>query len=64
MDSCSQEKIKKKDLSEIYLNDKEGDIDAVVIAAFYKEYKKLILIKQFRVPINNYIYELPAGLVD
>ncbi|MDU2199302.1 MAG: NUDIX hydrolase, partial [Peptostreptococcaceae bacterium] len=37
---------------------------AVVIAAFHKEYKKLILIKQFRVPINNYIYELPAGLVD
>ena len=54
----------KEELSEIYLNDKEGDIDAVVIAAFHKEYKKLILIKQFRVPINNYIYELPAGLVD
>lgn len=54
----------KEELSEIYLNDKVGDIDAVVIAAFHKEYKKLILIKQFRVPINNYIYELPAGLVD
>lgn len=54
----------KEELSEIYLNDKEGDIDAVVIAAFHKEYEKLILIKQFRVPINNYIYELPAGLVD
>lgn len=54
----------KEELSEIYLNDKEGDIDVVVIAAFHKEYKKLILIKQFRVPINNYIYELPAGLVD
>lgn len=54
----------KEELSEIYLNNKEGDIDAVVIAAFHKEYKKLILIKQFRVPINNYIYELPAGLVD
>ena len=54
----------KEELSEIYLNDKEGDIDAVVIAAFHKEYKKLILIKQFRVPINKYIYELPAGLVD
>ena len=54
----------KEELSEIYLNEKEGDIDAVVIAAYHKEYKKLILIKQFRVPINNYIYELPAGLVD
>lgn len=54
----------KEELSEIYLNEKEGEVDAVVIAAYHKEYKKLILIKQFRVPINNYIYELPAGLVD
>lgn len=54
----------KEELSDIYLNEKEDDIDAVVIAAYHKEYKKLILIKQFRVPINNYIYELPAGLVD
>ncbi|WP_307721315.1 NUDIX domain-containing protein, partial [Clostridioides difficile] len=23
-----------------------------------------MLIRQFRVPINGYIYELPAGLVD
>lgn len=27
-------------------------------------YKKLVIIKQFRVPINDYIYEVPAGLVD
>lgn len=52
------------DLKEIYLNDKEDKIDAVVIAALHKESNKMVLIKQFRVPINNYIYELPAGLVD
>lgn len=52
------------ELNEIYLNDKEDEIDAVVIAALHKDSNKLVLIKQFRVPINNYIYELPAGLVD
>ena len=29
-----------------------------------KEKNKLVIIKEFRVPINKYIYELPAGLVD
>lgn len=52
------------ELKEIYLNNKKDKVDAVVIAALHKDSKKLVLIKQFRVPINNYIYELPAGLVD
>lgn len=52
------------DLKDIYLKNKEDKIDAVVIAALHKSENKLVLIKQFRVPINNYIYELPAGLVD
>ncbi|MBQ8999625.1 MAG: NUDIX hydrolase [Clostridium sp.] len=54
----------KEQLEEIYLQNKEDKIDAVVIAALHKEENKLVVIKQFRVPINNYIYELPAGLVD
>lgn len=54
-----EEKLKK-----IYLEGKQDKIDAVVIAALHKSENKLVLIKQFRVPINNYIYELPAGLVD
>lgn len=52
------------ELKEVYLELKEDKIDAVVIAAFHESENKLVLIKQFRVPINNYIYELPAGLVD
>lgn len=39
-------------------------IDAVIIAALHKESKRLVLIKQFRVPVNDYVYELPAGLID
>lgn len=54
----------ENNLKEIYINDKEDKIDAVVIAAYHKSEKKLVLIKQFRAPINSYIYELPAGLVD
>lgn len=54
----------EEELNDIYINDKEDSIDAVVIAALHKDSNKLVLIKQFRVPINDYIYELPAGLVD
>ena len=51
-------------LNETLLQGKEDKVDAVVIVAFHKSEKKLVLVKQFRVPINDYIYELPAGLVD
>jgi ADP-ribose pyrophosphatase len=53
-----------KDLEEIYLNGKEDRVDAVGIVAIHKDSEKMVIIKQFRVPINKYIYELPAGLID
>lgn len=46
------------------LKGEKENIDAVVIAAIHKNSEKLVLIKQFRVPINDYLYELPAGLID
>lgn len=56
---------KKKDVLEgIYLEDKKDNVDAVIICAYHKDSKKIVIIKEFRVPINKYIYELPAGLVD
>ncbi len=51
-------------LKDRYLNGTEDKIDGVVIAAFHKDKKKLVIIKQYRVPINDYVYELVAGLVD
>lgn len=54
----------KENIQDIYLNGKEDNVDAVAIIAYHVEYKKLVVIKQFRVPVNNYIYEVPAGLVD
>jgi ADP-ribose pyrophosphatase len=53
-----------KTLKNQYFNEVKEKIDAVVIMALHKELKKLVLIKQFRVPLNDYVYELPAGLVD
>ena len=38
--------------------------DAVLIASYHIEKEKLVLVKQYRVPLNHYIYEIPAGLVD
>lgn len=38
--------------------------DAVVIVALHKESSKLVLIKEFRVPLGGYQYGFPAGLVD
>lgn len=54
----------KDELEKIYLENKEDKIDAVVICAYHKTLRKIVLINQYRVPINKYIYELPAGLVD
>ena len=55
---------RKEDLEEQFFNGKEDKVDAVVILAFHKEEKKLVAIRQFRIPLNNYVYELPAGLID
>ena len=38
--------------------------DAVVIVPFHKEKDKLVIIKEFRVPLGGYQYGFPAGLVD
>lgn len=51
-------------MNDQFFNGKEDKVDAVVILAYHKEEKKLVAIKQFRVPLNDYVYELPAGLID
>lgn len=54
----------KEVLEAQFFNGKEDKVDAVVILAYHKEEKKLVAIRQFRIPLNNYVYELPAGLID
>lgn len=54
----------KEALEDQFFDGKEDKVDAVVILAYHKEEKKLVAIRQFRIPLNNYVYELPAGLID
>jgi ADP-ribose pyrophosphatase len=57
-------------LKDTYFNGAEDKIDAVIIVATYvdkathEDCDKLVVIKQFRVPLNDYVYEIPAGLID
>lgn len=47
-----------------YFEAGQEQADAVLIVAIHKETSKLVMIKQYRVPLNDYIYEMPAGLID
>ncbi|MFA3928212.1 hypothetical protein ACD401_09045 len=47
-------------LKNIYLKNEEDSVDAVVIVGLHKSSKKLILIRQFRVPINGYILRVTS----
>ena len=38
--------------------------DAVVVIPFHQQENKLVLIKEFRVPLGEFQYGFPAGLVD
>jgi ADP-ribose pyrophosphatase len=51
-------------LQKQFFESKDDAVDGVIIAAYHKEKNKLVIIKQFRIPLNNYVYELPAGLID
>ncbi len=43
----------------------KNDPNGVIIYAVYGENKdKVVLVRQFRYPINDYVYEFPAGLVE
>lgn len=51
-------------LQKQFFENKKDTPDGVIIAAFHKEKEKLVIIKQFRIPLNDYVYELTAGLID
>ena len=57
----------RKDLNTLknnYFNGVDDKIDAVIIVATHTDEDKLVVIKQFRIPLNDYVYEIPAGLID
>lgn len=51
-------------LEKQFFEHKEDTADGVIIAAYHIDEKKLVIIKQFRIPLNDYVYELTAGLID
>ena len=54
-----------KDEKHLKLNTRENHPDGVIIYAVCKEDKnKVVLVRQYRYAIDDYIYEFPAGLVE
>lgn len=54
----------EEELNSMYFEGKKGKIDAVVMVPYHIEEDKLVIIKEYRVPIDDYVYSLPAGLID
>lgn len=56
---------RSRDVESLKLSTGENPADGVVIYALYGEKKdRVVLIRQYRYSIGDYIYEFPAGLVD
>jgi ADP-ribose pyrophosphatase len=41
-----------------------GDSNSIIVVVARTPSDSIIVIKQFRIPFDDYVYELPAGLVD
>ena len=46
------------------VKDSYAQPDAVVIVPFHKNEKKMVITREYRVPLNDYEYGFPAGLID
>lgn len=54
-----------KDMEHLKLRTHENHPDGVIIYALYGESRdRVVLVRQYRYPIDGYIYEFPAGLVE
>ena len=54
-------------IEDLKISTKENTPDGVIIYSIVKDKDgkdKVVLIRQYRYPIDSYIYEFPAGLVD
>ncbi len=57
--------VSRRKENEIKLLTRDAKAEGVVIYPLLKnEPEKIILIRQYRYPLGDYIYELPAGLID
>lgn len=55
-------------IEDLKISTRQNKADGVIIYSLYKDAdtneEKLVLIRQYRCPIDDYVYEFPAGLVD
>lgn len=55
-------------IEDLKISTRQNKADGVIIYSVYRDeaskQEKLVLIRQYRCPIDDYIYEFPAGLVD
>lgn len=57
-----------KNIEQLKIRTRENTPDGVIIYSVYRDTvdmeEKIVLIRQYRCPLDDYIYEFPAGLVD
>jgi len=52
-------------IDKLKITTRRNDPDGVIIYALYGEnHDKVVIIRQYRYPIDDYVYELPAGLME
>ncbi len=52
-------------IEKLKITTRRNDPDGVIIYALYGEqHDKVVIIRQYRYPIDNFVYELPAGLME
>ncbi len=56
---------RRKDVESLKAVTHDNHPDGVILYGVYGEKRdKVVLVRQFRYPINGYVYEFPAGLVE
>ena len=54
-----------KTQNDLKINTRNEKPDGVIIYSLYGEKKdRVVLVRQYRYPLDDYVYELPSGLVD
>ena len=54
-----------KNMERLKLNTKRNDPDGIIVYSLYGEKRdRVVLVRQYRYSIDDYIYEFPAGLVE
>ncbi len=54
-----------RDINALKISTRKNTPDGVIIYSIYGEKRdRMVLVRQYRLSIDDYIYELPAGLVD